>query len=573
MGFVLNGVTGGHHLGNAVAMGDFTGDGRADLLAGVPGAAGAALLFGRAQVPMTADGLEASDLVDGTLGPEYGLMYSAPAGFGVVNFAHRIRNLGDLDGDGIDDFGLSARTNTGSGTGEVFVVYGGADVGETFQDFLGLRPELGGDGSKGFTVSALGGGAFLGFDLYGGHDINGSGSTDLIIATHNEYEPGRGNGEAFVLYGRPGRNHPPRIDYKALLNLTADQGFHIVPPEPEVSPLPTAAVFGFQNVRFVNDLTGNGLDEIILCRHISQFPGAPLNGECYLIFGQPGPTPFPPLFDLGVLLERNGGDGSQGMVIVGRPAGCLGGAGEGGFVRDAVASLGDFDGDGYNDLLIGAGGCGVDGRVYVLYGQAGFPAELHLSALDDPDPLPVRITEIVADPLPVTGPFPWPNRFGTTATALGDYSGNGWPDIALSQRVVDETNNYWNQVWVLFGRADLPAQIRVNDLLPENGGDGRHGFLVRPMPTIPSERNMGASIATGDFTGNGALDLALGGPGMHPGFRFNAGRVIVLHGQPPPVHNVPTMGRTSLALLIMVVAGVGLVTLILAARRQATGRR
>ena len=87
-----------------------------------------------------------------------------------------------------------------------------------------------------------------------------------------------------------------------------------------------------------------------------------------------------PVFDLSDLLPANGGDGSAGIVINGIDAGDDSGY--------SVSSAGDVNGDGFDDLIIGApyadpGGDSMAGESYVVFGKAGgFAALLDLSALD-----------------------------------------------------------------------------------------------------------------------------------------------------------------------------------------------
>lgn len=85
---------------------------------------------------------------------------------------------------------------------------------------------------------------------------------------------------------------------------------------------------------------------------------------------------FPPEFELAELLAANGGDGRDGFVVLGIEAGD--GAGM------AVGGAGDVNGDGYDDILIGAPGAGYNGeqrggQAYLVLGSgSGFPAELPL---------------------------------------------------------------------------------------------------------------------------------------------------------------------------------------------------
>ena len=79
-------------------------------------------------------------------------------------------------------------------------------------------------------------------------------------------------------------------------------------------------------------------------------------------------TPFPAVFELSSLLPSGGGDGSTGFVINGIDAVDLSGF--------SVSSEGDVNGDGFQDLIIGAyyadpNGVSGAGESYVVFGAAG----------------------------------------------------------------------------------------------------------------------------------------------------------------------------------------------------------
>ena len=80
---------------------------------------------------------------------------------------------------------------------------------------------------------------------------------------------------------------------------------------------------------------------------------------------------FPPVFPLGILLPPGGGDGSRGFVLTGIDAGDRAGC--------SVSAAGDVNGDGTDDLIIGAyradpGGDYDAGESYVVFGS-GLPGD------------------------------------------------------------------------------------------------------------------------------------------------------------------------------------------------------
>ena len=558
-GFVINGANGGDFLGDAMTMAaDVNGDGRDDLLVGarrfdgVSSIGAAVLVFGNTQVPMTADGLELQSILAGEVDPAtaVAVVYPRP----LSRFGYRVRFMGDLDGDGISELGITATDAIASteedNQGQTFILYGGADIAALLQDFKRILPANGGDGSEGFVFTGGAGSNLLGHDFFGGHDINGDGHDDLLILAQKQFEPERSVGLIFVLYGSGERNWPAEISFADLLAMPPQQGFLIVPPvqqEFALSPGPA-------NARLVSDLNGDGLAEIAYCARESHFPDTSANGECYVIFGRAGAAPFPALFDTNLLLPAFGGDGSQGFVITGsEPGENLGSRTTFTTLRhDAIDVVGDFDGDGQRELLIGAAGGGLPGKAWLLFGQGDYPAHIDLRQFDTDPPEWPRITRIDQTALGDTGVF----DFALVIGAAGDINGDGLADITIHDR--GPFSQTYQGAWIIYGRPDLPRVFDAASLLPDNGGDGSRGFLVQ---NLPNEETLGQTISSGDFNGDGLSDLALGGGAMDPGNRSNAGRVLVLfnRGMPlPPPAAVPALSIWAgllLALLLIISGG------------------
>jgi cysteine-rich repeat protein len=104
------------------------------------------------------------------------------------------------------------------------------------------------------------------------------------------------------------------------------------------------------------------------------------------------------------------------------------------------------------------------------------------------------------------------------SSADDDINGDGRPDLVL---------NNGSSVVVIFGReAGFPAGFGVERLLPENGGDGREGFWLRPLH---GAWQVTAAIA-GDINGDGLADIVVGDPGASPYGIESAGRAFVVFG-------------------------------------------
>jgi hypothetical protein len=110
-----------------------------------------------------------------------------------------VRGLGDINGDGYDDFAIGAPGNdTGSAAdqGAAYIIYGRADAGA---DDIDLSTGLA--ATRGIVVRGGSGGDIAGFSVAGAGDINGDGLHDVMIGAP-QADPGASDaGAAYVVYG------------------------------------------------------------------------------------------------------------------------------------------------------------------------------------------------------------------------------------------------------------------------------------------------------------------------------------------------------------------------------------
>jgi len=154
-------------------------------------------------------------------------------------------------------------------------------------------------------------------------------------------------------------------------------------------------------------------------------------------------------------------------------------------VGHSVAGIGDINGDGYSDVLIGASGTAADtGAAYVVYGSATVSASIDITAMGTDG---FAITGIAASDL-----------FGSESSSAGDFNNDGFSDFAMSEPGQ-------GRVHVAFGGAG------VNGVTLGGGTLQINGIVVDGAdPEIPISH-------VGDFNGDGISDMMVAATGANGG--------------------------------------------------------
>ncbi|MFO0142949.1 MAG: integrin alpha, partial [Aphanizomenon sp.] len=361
-GFVINGAKAGDESGRSVSnIGDINGDGVDDLAIGAPGGIGNSLgsayvIFGSEESDYFNNPIELSNL-DGK-----GFEIQGSELFTNRNAGWAISAAGDINGDGIKDLliGASNPGNNESGTiGESYVIFGK----ENFDSTLNIDgPNFGNDGLIIYSYNEDNpndDNNSLGYSVSDAGDINGDGIDDLIIGAPYADPNGNNSGSSYVIYGRSEDN--PFTDNINIFNFNSSDGFVINGQNGDKS--------GF-SVSKAGDINGDGIGDLIIGAKDGNPDNKESAGRSYVVFGSED-------FDSSINLSDL--DGSNGFAINGISA------------RDnsgwSVGALGDINGDGIDDIIVGANNANsTAGQSYVIYGNdTGFDSTFELSSLESPD--------------------------------------------------------------------------------------------------------------------------------------------------------------------------------------------
>ena len=360
--WTATGAAGDYFASSVASAGDVNNDGYDDVIVGAPANsdgdnAGDAYLYLGSSAGLSAS---ASWTATGEAAGDY--------------FGSSVASAGDVNDDGYDDIVIGAYgSNDGSN-----------DAGKAYV-YLGSASGL--SASASWTATGEAAGDYFGSSVASAGDVNGDGRCDVIIGAYHNNDGGGDAGKAYVYLGSA-TGLSTTAQWTAIGEAAYDR-------------------FG-ASVASTGDVNGDSYDDIIVGAHYND-DGGNNAGKAYVYLG-----------------SATGLSTTAAWTATGEAAGDYLGA--------SVASAGDVDGSGCNDIIVSAHGNndgGNDaGKAYVYLGSAtGLSTTASWT----------ETGEVAVD------------YFGTSVASAGDVDGDGYNNIIVSAHGNNDGSNDAGKAYVYGG--------------------------------------------------------------------------------------------------------------------------
>jgi len=311
-------------------------------------------------------------------------------------------------------------------------------------------------------------------------DINGDGYDDVIISAPYADPAYRSYaGETYIIFGS---SAPPAIvDLNSIAaNMTIYGDDYYDCSGSSVSS---------------GDINADGYDDVIIGAPEAAPAGGTAAGETYVILGSSAP---PATIDLNST--------SADMIIYGDDAYDYSGW---------SVSSGDINGDGYDDVIIGAwyadpAGGSKAGETYIIFGSVAPPSTIDLNSVS-------ADMTIYGDDASDGSGF---------SLSSGDINGDGYDDVIIGALFADPAGGTSaGETYVILGSAAPPAIIDLNSISADMTicGDDADDWS-------------GTSVSSGDINGDSYDDVIIGAPNASPSGGILAGETYVIFGSSVPLY-------------------------------------
>ncbi len=480
-GFRLAGVAVNDRTGGSVSSaGDVNGDGFDDIIIGAPLADTNGTYSGASYVVFGRAGGFTPNLDLSSLNGTNGFRLEGAIADDISGWS--VSSAGDVNHDGFDDMivGAQASDRNGSESGAAYVVFGKAGG---FASSLNLSSL---NGSNGFRLDGVAASDHSGFSVSSAGDVNGDGIDDLIVGAPDADQNGSRSGSSYVVFGKAD-------GFASSLNLSSLNGTNGF----RLDGAAAGDNSGF-SVSSAGDVNGDGFEDLIVGVPDAN-PNGSGSGSSYVVFGKAGG--FASSLNLSSL------NGTNGFRLDGVATGDLSGR--------SVSSAGDVNGDGFDDVIVGAPIAGPNGTSsgasYVVFGKAGgFSSSLNLSSLNGTNGF--RLDGAAAS-----------DHSGFSVSSAGDVNGDGFDDVIVGAIDAQPNGSDTGASYVVFGKAGgFASSLDLSSL------DGTNGFRLDGVAT---DDITGWSVSSaGDVNGDGFDDLVVGAPRTG---QYGIGSSYIIFGRAP----------------------------------------
>lgn len=404
-----------------------------------------------------------------------------------------IAAIGDINADGFGEILIGAPANDDE-TGAAYVVFGSTTTGvvEGTVDLDSLA--LGGEiitlvGNEAESLANLG--SQFGTAVAGGGDVNADGIADVIIgAPGQDLDPlTQDSGAVFIFYG-----DDLTTDLDGMLTSGVD-GVQLG-GDPAISSTKLGVA-----VAFVSDLNADGNDELLIADE----------NDAFLVFGDALPVAAGAATDLPTLI-------AAGAVVRFDRTGVGSGV-------TSIASAGDVDGDGLDDVLIGVAGADASGAVdsgqtFLVLGSAivaDADRVIELATIDTAG-VGVRFDGFLVNGLS-----------GISVAGAGDIDGDGENEILIGAPGLRGGPFIAGQAYVIFSGA-VQAELASGDgiIALDEIDTLAQGIVIEGFD---GGGNGGAPVVgAGDVDGDGVTDVLIAAPFAEVGGIANVGETFLLSG-------------------------------------------
>jgi len=380
------------------------------------------------------------------------------------------------------------------------------------------------DGSNGFRIDGAVVADYFGESVNNAGDVNGDGFDDLIIGAPWADLNGKNSGSSYVVFGKAS-------GFDATLNvstLNGSNGFRLDgEAEFDLSGEPVSSA---------GDINGDGFDDVIVSASRNDANGVD-SGSSYIVFGRA--SGFDAAMDLSSL------DGTNGFRLSGA---------SGDFLGSSVSSVGDINGDGFDDVSIGSNytdpQTGQTSLVsYTVFGKAsGFNAVMESSSIagsngfrqdggvignagdvngDGFEDFTVGSSVVFGKASGFSAELDPSNLDGNNGFSVdgqinysaGDVNGDGFDDLLAAKTNVSPNGILYDSSYILFGKSSgFDAMLELSSL------DGSNGFRIDEGYTYGQS---GSISAAGDINGDGFDDVVIGSFDASTGYESDANAYVL----------------------------------------------